>query len=54
MLAVIARLALSLRENKRLLEQVRTDRLTGLGSQGAHAGRPRGALNARAGEAADA
>lgn len=33
MLAVIARLALSLRENKRLLEQVRTDRLTGLGSQ---------------------
>jgi len=34
MLAVIARLALSLRENKRLLEQVRTDQLTGLGSQG--------------------
>lgn len=33
MLAVIARLALSLRENKRLLEQVRTDPLTGLGSQ---------------------
>ncbi|HEU5062620.1 MAG TPA: GGDEF domain-containing protein [Solirubrobacterales bacterium] len=33
MLAVIGRLALSLRENKRLLEQVRTDRLTGLGSQ---------------------
>ncbi len=33
MLAVIARLALSVRENKRLLEQVRTDRLTGLGSQ---------------------
>jgi two-component system cell cycle response regulator len=33
MLAIIARLALSLRENKRLLEQVRTDRLTGLGSQ---------------------
>ena len=32
MLAVIGRLALSLRENKRLLEQVRTDRLTGLGS----------------------
>jgi len=34
MLAVIARLALSLRENKRLLEQVRTDQLTGLGSHG--------------------
>jgi two-component system, cell cycle response regulator len=34
MLAVIARLALSVRENKRLLEQVRTDQLTGLGSQG--------------------
>jgi diguanylate cyclase (GGDEF)-like protein len=33
MLAVIGRLALSLRENKRLLEQVQTDRLTGLGSQ---------------------
>jgi two-component system, cell cycle response regulator len=33
MLAVIGRLVLSLRENKRLLEQVRTDRLTGLGSQ---------------------
>ena len=33
MLSVIARLALSLRENKRLLDQVRTDRLTGLGSQ---------------------
>jgi two-component system cell cycle response regulator len=33
MLAVIARLALSLRENKRLLELVRTDPLTGLGSQ---------------------
>ena len=33
MLAVIGRLALSLRENKRLLEQVRTDRLTGLGSK---------------------
>ncbi|MDQ2631683.1 MAG: GGDEF domain-containing protein [Actinomycetota bacterium] len=33
MLAVIGRLALSLRENKRLLEQVRTDPLTGLGSQ---------------------
>ncbi|HWN73099.1 MAG TPA: GGDEF domain-containing protein [Solirubrobacterales bacterium] len=33
MLAVIGRLALSSRENKRLLEQVRTDRLTGLGSQ---------------------
>ena len=33
MLAVIGRLALSLRENTLLLEQVRTDRLTGLGSQ---------------------
>jgi diguanylate cyclase (GGDEF)-like protein len=33
MLSVIGRLVLSLRENKRLLEQVRTDRLTGLGSQ---------------------
>jgi two-component system, cell cycle response regulator len=34
MLAVIARLAISVRENKRLLEQVRTDYLTGLGNQG--------------------
>jgi two-component system cell cycle response regulator len=34
MLAVIGRLAVSVRENKRLLEQVRTDPLTGLGSQG--------------------
>ncbi|HMI81708.1 MAG TPA: GGDEF domain-containing protein [Solirubrobacterales bacterium] len=33
MLAVISRLALSVRANKRLLEQVRTDPLTGLGSQ---------------------
>ena len=33
MLAVIGRLAVSLRENTRLLEQVRTDPLTGLGSQ---------------------
>ena len=33
MLAVIGRLALSLRENTGLLEQVRTDPLTGLGSQ---------------------
>jgi two-component system, cell cycle response regulator len=33
MLAVIGRLALSLRDNTRLLEQVRTDPLTGLGSQ---------------------
>jgi len=33
MLAVVGRLALSLRENKRLLDQVQTDRLTGLGSQ---------------------
>jgi two-component system cell cycle response regulator len=34
MLAVIGRLTLSVRENKRLLDQVRTDQLTGLGSQG--------------------
>ncbi|MGB7686487.1 MAG: GGDEF domain-containing protein [Solirubrobacterales bacterium] len=34
MLAVIARLAISVRENKQLLEQVRTDYLTGLGNQG--------------------
>ena len=34
MLAVVGRLALSVRANKRLLEQVRTDPLTGLGSQG--------------------
>jgi diguanylate cyclase (GGDEF)-like protein len=33
MLAVIARLAVSVRANKRLLELVRTDQLTGLGSQ---------------------
>jgi diguanylate cyclase (GGDEF)-like protein len=33
MLAVIARLAVSVRANKRLLSEVRTDRLTGLGSQ---------------------
>lgn len=33
MLAVIGRLALSLRENKRLLELVRTDQMTGLGSK---------------------
>jgi diguanylate cyclase (GGDEF)-like protein len=33
MLSVIGRLVVSLRDNKRLLEQVRTDRLTGLGSQ---------------------
>jgi two-component system, cell cycle response regulator len=33
MLAVLGRLALSLRENTRLLEMVRTDQLTGLGSQ---------------------
>lgn len=35
MLAVVARLAISVRENKQLLEQVRTDRLTGLSNQGA-------------------
>jgi two-component system, cell cycle response regulator len=34
MIAVIARLAISVRENKRLLELVRTDQLTGLGNQG--------------------
>jgi len=34
MLAVIVRLGLSLNTNKRLLEEVRTDPLTGLGSQG--------------------
>jgi diguanylate cyclase (GGDEF)-like protein len=34
MLAVIARLAISVRENKRLLELVQTDQLTGLGNQG--------------------
>jgi two-component system, cell cycle response regulator len=33
MLAVIGRLALSVRANKRLLEQIRTDQMTGLGSQ---------------------
>ena len=33
MLSVIGRLVVSLRDNKRLLEQVQTDRLTGLGSQ---------------------
>ena len=35
MLAVIVRLAISDRENRALLEQVRTDPLTGLGSRGA-------------------
>jgi diguanylate cyclase (GGDEF)-like protein len=35
MIAVIVRLAVSVRENKLLLEQVRTDPLTGLGSRGA-------------------
>ena len=34
MIAVIARLALSVNENRLLLEQVRTDPLTGLGSRG--------------------
>jgi two-component system cell cycle response regulator len=34
MIAVIVRLGMSVRENKRLLEQVRTDHLTGLGNQG--------------------
>jgi two-component system cell cycle response regulator len=34
MIAVIARLGISVRENKLLLEQVRTDQLTGLGNQG--------------------
>ena len=40
--AVIARLGMSDRENKSLLEQVRTDSLTGLGSRGRHPGRPGG------------
>lgn len=34
MIAVIVRLGISVRENKRLLELVRTDQLTGLGNQG--------------------
>jgi diguanylate cyclase (GGDEF)-like protein len=34
MIAVLARLAMSVRENERLLEQVRTDALTGLSNQG--------------------
>jgi diguanylate cyclase (GGDEF)-like protein len=34
MVAVIVRLAMSTRENRRLLEQVRTDTLTGLGNRG--------------------
>jgi two-component system cell cycle response regulator len=34
MLAVLARFAITIRENKRLLEQVRTDELTGLGNHG--------------------
>lgn len=34
MLAVLARLAISVRENKRLLDQVRTDQLTGIGNRG--------------------
>jgi two-component system cell cycle response regulator len=34
MLAVLARLAISVRENKRLLDQVRTDLLTGIGNRG--------------------
>jgi diguanylate cyclase (GGDEF)-like protein len=34
LIAVMVRLALSVRENKSLLEQVRTDPLTGLGSRG--------------------
>jgi diguanylate cyclase (GGDEF)-like protein len=34
MIAVLVRLGMSVRENKRLLEQVRTDPLTGLGNRG--------------------
>jgi len=34
MVAVLVRLGMSVRENKRLLEQVRTDPLTGLGNRG--------------------
>ena len=44
MIAVIVRLAISVRENRSLLEQVRTDPLTGLGSRGAPADRSRRAL----------
>ena len=40
MLAVFARLAVSVRENERLLEQVQTDHLTGLGNQRALPARP--------------
>ena len=47
MIAVIVRLAMSVRENKALLEQVRTDPLTGLGNRGRDAGRPRPALRER-------
>ena len=46
MIAVIVRLAISVRENKALLEQVRTDPLTGLGNRGADAGGPRRPLRA--------
>ena len=49
MIAVLARLGLSVRENKRLLEQVRTDHLTGLGNQG----RMQVDLNARCARAAE-
>ena len=45
MIAVLARLAMSVRENKRLLELVRTDQLTGLGQPGHAAGRPGGLLS---------
>ncbi len=49
MLAVVARLAIGVRENKRLLEQVQTDHLTGLGNQG----RMQVDLEARCGRAAE-
>lgn len=35
MVAVVVRLAMSVRENRRLVEQVRTDSLTGIGNRGA-------------------
>ena len=47
MTAVVVRLAMSDRENRELLEQVRTDALTGLGNRGRHAGRPAEAMSPR-------
>lgn len=51
MVAVVARLAVSVSENKRLLSEVRTDSLTGLGNRGAMQV-DFGALDRRGGEAA--